>query len=343
MKRAKKHLNNAPSKRPSENYFPTAKDLLEQAFRASVKVSVSRRGIPPIKVIKILNALKIETFGEFLYAKLHELAKQFPRIDSMNPFYLDLLALLANLDRLKQNLSKVNSSGRIIKRLRFMYSKEVYSAGSIGAANAALKSFQGRASSVMKKLERPLSELKVDSKKLIELPSIDFSAPTLVLAGYPNVGKTTILKRLTGASAKIAPYPFTTKQINSGFFKLKYQRIQVLDTPGLLEHLKRNEIEKKAIAALRHLANVIVFIFDATTHSGYSLEEQFTLFSHVKKEFEGKKIIVVVNKAELAGQDEIKKVGEKAGVVILEGADEAHKGNLMRALSTEMAQFLKEA
>ena len=271
MKKARKHLNKGARERPDENYFPTAAELLEQAFSATSKVSVSRRGIPPIKVVRRLNALKIQTFGEFLQKKLSDLSRLFPHLENLDPFYLDLVALLADMPRLKINLSKVHSSAKIIKRLRYEYSGNCYTAISIAQANRELNAFEGRASSVMKKLKNPLKELKEDSKRMNELPSIDFEAPTVVLAGYPNVGKTTLLKRLTGSSAKISPYAFTTKQINTGYFELKYRKVQVLDTPGLLDREELNQIEKKALAAINHLATIIVFIIDPTLACRFNL------------------------------------------------------------------------
>ena len=62
MEKDEKRLNRARG-RPEKNQFPSADDLLEQAFHATSKLSVSRKGIPPIKVIRNLNGLKIKTFG----------------------------------------------------------------------------------------------------------------------------------------------------------------------------------------------------------------------------------------------------------------------------------------
>ncbi len=303
MQEDKKHLNMARG-RPKESQFPKADELLEQAFHMTSKLSVSRAGIPPIKVIRNLNILKIKTFGEFLQEKIHRLSMSMPKIDAMDPFYLDLIGAIANLPRLKQNLAKLNASARIIKRLRFAYGKDVYTAHSIKECNIALNAFQGRASSVVKKLRGPLNQLKEDSKRLRELPTIDFNLPTIVLAGCPNVGKTTLLKRLTGSKAKIAPFPFTTKHINTGYFELKYKKIQVLDTPGLLDRPDLNPIEKKALAAIKHVATAVVFIIDPTLACGFPLEQQVSLLKHTHETFPDMNKIVIVNKADVATNEE---------------------------------------
>lgn len=311
MKKDKKHLN---SRRPKETAFPKAEELLEQAFHTSAKLSVSRKGITPIKVVKKLNAYKIETFGDILYTKIMELSKQFPKIDDNEGFYLDLIGMIVDIHRLKKNLAQLKASALIIKRLKYVKIREDYDAGTIAGANGALNSYQGRVSSVMKKLGRPLAELKEDSKKLAELPSINFGLPTVVLGGYPNVGKTTILKRITGSSAKIAPYPFTTKQINTGYFELKYEKVQVLDTPGVLDREELNPIESKALAAIKHLAKAVVFILDPTLACGFPLEQQVSLLKRTRENFPKIKFIVLVNKTDIASEDEM-----RAALEMLEG------------------------
>lgn len=55
------------------------------------------------------------------------------------------------------------------------------------------------------------------------------------LMGYPNAGKSTLLKTLTNANPKIANYPFTTLYPNLGILKFVDQEIVIADIPGLIE------------------------------------------------------------------------------------------------------------
>ncbi|MBA3044281.1 hypothetical protein FP804_04000, partial [archaeon] len=148
------------------------------------------------------------------------------------------------------------------------------------------KEVYGRISSVVKQVSDDLLFLNTVREKLRSIPAIE-NIPTVVVAGYPNVGKSLLVRKISSGKPKIAAYPFTTKGVSVGHFKIKYRKYQVIDTPGLLdrEFSKRNQIEKQAVLALRHLANVIVFIIDPTEHCGYPLNVQLKLLDDIKKTF----------------------------------------------------------
>jgi nucleolar GTP-binding protein len=154
----------------------------------------------------------------------------------------------------------------------------------------------GRCTSAVKRTRKPLLFLQGARRELRKLPDIKTNMPTVVVAGFPNVGKSTLLARLTGSVPKIAAYPFTTQQLNLGYVK----GLQLIDTPGLLDRLveQRNDIELHGIIALKHLANFIVFVFDPTETCGYTLDEQHQLYEQTKKSFDVP-MLVVVNKVDI--------------------------------------------
>ena len=128
-----------------------------------------------------------------------------------------------------------------------------------------------------------------------------------MVAGYPNVGKSSYVSDTTGARPDIAQYPFTTKRITIGHFIQKRIRYQVIDTPGLLDRPldKRNYIELQAISALRFVGNVTLFIIDPSETCGYTLKEQYNLLEEVR-EFIKIPILVVANKIDIEGEREVK-------------------------------------
>jgi hypothetical protein len=71
--------------------------------------------------------------------------------------------------------------------------------------------------------------------------------------------------------------------IFSSLLLTRYQRWQVMDTPGILDHSleERNTIEMQAITALAHLKACIIYILDISEECGNSVTEQVTLVFRV--------------------------------------------------------------
>lgn len=129
---------------------------------------------------------------------------------------------------------------------------------------------------IIKRQAQSLQYLEQIRQHLARLPSIDPNTRTLLICGFPNVGKSSFLNKVTQADVEVQPYAFTTKSLYVGHTDYKYLRWQVVDTPGILDHAleERNTIELQAITAMAHLRASILYIMDVSEQCGYSIEEQ---------------------------------------------------------------------
>jgi nucleolar GTP-binding protein len=163
-----------------------------------------------------------------------------------------------------------------------------------------VRAFYGRLSSFVREVDRDLETVRAVTRFLRERPALDPRAPTLVVAGFPNVGKSSLVARLSSARPKIADYPFTTLSIAVGHADLGFDRLQVLDTPGVLGRKHRaNLAEEEATTAVGKAATVVLFVIDPTGTSGYTLEEQEALLARWREEFPSIPIVDVETKSDL--------------------------------------------
>lgn len=159
----------------------------------------------------------------------------------------------------------------------------------------------GRMATIMKRQNQNLLYLEQVRQHLSRLPSIDPNTRTLLICGFPNVGKSSFINKITRADVEVQPYAFTTKSLYVGHTDYKYLRWQVIDTPGILDHSleERNTIEMQSITALAHLRACVLYLMDVSEQCGHSIEDQFALFNNIKPLFANKPILVVVNKIDI--------------------------------------------
>lgn len=163
-----------------------------------------------------------------------------------------------------------------------------------------VRAFYGRLSSFVREVDRDLETVRSVTEFLRHRPHLDPAAPTLVVAGFPNVGKSSLVARLSSARPKIADYPFTTLSIAVGHADLGFDRLQVVDTPGVLGRVHRTNLaEEEATTAVGQAATVVLFVLDPTGTSGYTLEEQEALLAKWRAEFPQLPIVDVETKADL--------------------------------------------
>ena len=279
----------------------SAEQLLERSFKKAKKIQkVDRNAL--YKKKKTIIA-RTESFTTNVVSNLEQYVKKFPSIDNLSSFYQEIIDIKIDIDKLKKSLGAADWARKTCQMIYSKQSKSLKKSKNIDFLVQKQQEIYGRISSVVKQINKELLFLAEAQNILKEFPEVH-DIPTVVIAGYPNVGKSSLLRCLSAAKPKIAQYPFTTKAIHVGHIEIKdkyiTKRVQIIDTPGLLDRpvSKKNEIEKQAIAALKHLADIIVFILDPSETSGYSFSDQKHLLSHTKKMFENSKFLVIENKVD---------------------------------------------
>ncbi len=137
------------------------------------------------------------------------------------------------------------------------------------------------------------------------------------LVGFPNVGKSTLISRISAAKPKVADYAFTTLEPNLGVVSVgdwpHEESFTIADLPGLIEgaHLGAG----LGIQFLRHIerTSVIVHLVDVSDGSGRpDPVEDYKVITEELKSFDpalaAKPTVLVAAKADVANPDKLKKL-----------------------------------
>jgi nucleolar GTP-binding protein len=201
---------------------------------------------------------------------------------------------------LERSLTRVRRAEERIRLLARDTERTAHRAHGSEELGGIVRAYYGRLASHVREVDADLEFLRTADSFLDSRPHLEAGAPTLVIAGFPNVGKSSLVARLSSARPKIADYPFTTLAIAVGHADLGFDRLQVVDTPGVLGRgSKVNPAESEAEVAVRRAATVVLFLLDPTGTSGHSLEEQESLLARWQTELPGVRILAVETKCDL--------------------------------------------
>ena len=269
-----------------------AQELIDFAFgKATSQTASLPTVLSNLEKVRRKEKKRIENTVNVLVEKIKRIVEEVPNLEELPQFYKQLSHLLVNNDELRVALARINGTIPVIIKLQKDYSRRINKETSAKNVGDTRVEFFGRCASVIKKQAETLLFLEEARLKLMQVPSINLNMPCVVVAGYPNVGKSSIVASISSAKPQISDYPFTTKQIFIGMYqdKLGSRFFQVIYTPGVLDRpmSDRNEIEKQAILALNTIATVVLFVFDPTHASGYEISHQLALFHEIKQDLIG--------------------------------------------------------
>ncbi|KAG6619964.1 Nucleolar GTP-binding protein 1 [Phytophthora cinnamomi] len=278
---------------------PTANDFIDIVLtRTQRKTPTVIHPTYAISRIRAFYMRKVKFTQQTCQEKLSQIIDDFPRLDDLHPFYADLINILYDRDHYKLALGQVNTARALIDNIAKDYVRMIKYGDSLYRCKQLKRAALGRMCTLLKKQKASLEYLEEVRKHLSRLPSIDPNTRTLLVTGFPNVGKSSFMNKVTRADVDVQPYAFTTKALYVGHLDYKYLRWQVIDTPGILDHAleDRNTIEMQAVTALAHLQASILFFMDISEQCGFTIEQQLSLFENIRPLFANKPLVLVCNK-----------------------------------------------
>ncbi len=292
----------------------TSEELMEKAFHRASKIY--KNGTNTLDTRKKTALAKVTAAGDIVVTALTGYVDKFPRMEKENDFFPELVDIVIGVDRYKKALGAVNWCATKAEKLKNDTLKDIRRTKDPEIIESLRRGFYGRLNSYVNRISDDLLFLQDAKNKFRKLPAIDPAVPTIVVAGFPNVGKSNLVTVMSTAEPEIAPYPFTTKGIIVGHVQDDWRKYQIVDTPGLLDRSfeDRNDIEKQAVLALRYLTDIMIFILDPSETCGYSLEVQNKLLNNIKSNFSDVPIIVVESKCDvLKTANDIRRISTVSG------------------------------
>ncbi|CAN6694948.1 unnamed protein product [Malus baccata var. baccata] len=224
---------------------------------------------------------KVKYTQQNFHEKLSRINDEFLKLDDIHPFDGNLLHVLYNKDHYKLALGQINTARNLIGKI----SKE-----SEIVEVAAL----GRMCTVIKRIDPSLAYLEQIRQHVARLPSIDPNTRTVLICGYPNVGK-----------------------------NYKYLRYQLINTPGILDRPFED--------SLAHLRAAALFFLDISGSCGYNIAQQTTLFHSIKSLVMNKPLVIVCNKTDLQPFDGISEEDKK---LVGQGGEATNDEAVLLTMST---------
>jgi nucleolar GTP-binding protein len=285
---------------------PRSDELVDKAFSRAARAGRAKSG-------REAQESMLRTACNVVADNADNVVQSWPDFRDVDPFYRELAdAVLrrttdprqtddgeqVGLDALRASLSEISWAARKTREIRDETTSKLRASDTDTARKHRKQAF-ARVADVVEEVADDFVRVGEARDALRDLPDIRADEPTVAVAGYPNVGKSGFVNAVTRASNETAAYPFTTRAVQVGHVERDHLRYQVVDTPGVLDRpaAERNEIERQAESAVRHLADAVLFVVDASEACGYPLDAQLRLRDELAARF-GAPVVTVRNKTD---------------------------------------------
>ena len=129
--------------------------------------------------------------------------------------------------------------------------------------NKATEHHMGRLKAKMARLKDELIKKAISSKGGSEGYSVKKSGDaTVTLVGFPSVGKSTLINKLTDAHSEVGSYDFTTLDVIPGVMEYRQAKIQILDLPGIVKGAASGRGRGREVISVIRSCDLIIMIID---------------------------------------------------------------------------------
>lgn len=114
---------------------------------------------------------------------------------------------------------------------------------------------------------------------------------TVMIVGFPSVGKSTLLNALTNADSEVNSYEFTTVDVIPGMMDYKGVKIQLLDVPGIIKGASKGKGMGRQILSVVRNADLVVIMLDKEGQLDHVEQELYAVGIRLNKRPPNVKII----------------------------------------------------
>ena len=285
-----------------QEFAQKVRPQIDQRFEKSTKT----RDKTPIEINlnkrKDLELEKIRFLNDKLNTQLKKIIKTYPKMNKLEDVYKKLINTSdIKVKDIEDSLRRLLWITNTVDEFTQNTEVKIKRAKTGQTVGFLMKKHLGRVNSLFRKNKSYFTKLEQARKFMNKLPTF-LDIYTVAIGGYPNVGKSTLMQKVTGSDVEVQNYPFTTKGLMFGYIeKDNHKQIQLIDTPGLLGRDKNNDIEQRAEIILSEYSDVIIFVLDFTESCGYGVKNQIKLLK--KTNDLGKKIVLYLSKTDIYDEE----------------------------------------